>query len=66
MWKHKHPERSVRANIRINVEEVYEVRHWAKQFGVSDAQLLAAVEQAGPLVDAVCQYFEGQGTVKKA
>lgn len=51
---------SLRANIRINADELYEVRHWARQLGVTEAQLLSAVEQAGPLVAAVKQYFEGK------
>ena len=41
------------ADIRINVNEPYEVRHWAKQLGVSIDQLRIAIEQSGPLVDAV-------------
>jgi hypothetical protein len=51
---------SLMAIFRINVDELYEVRHWAKQFAVSDLQLLAAVEQVGPMVDVVRQYLEGQ------
>ena len=58
MWKPKRPEHSLRADIRINVDEVYEVRHWAKQFGVSDRQLLDAIKEAGPLVDGVRQYLK--------
>ena len=46
--------------IRINVEETYEVRHWAKGLGVTEVQLLAAIEKVGPLVDSVKHYFEGQ------
>ena len=44
---------SFTANRRINVDETYEVKHWAKQFSVRVQQLEAAIEQAGPLVDAV-------------
>jgi hypothetical protein len=53
---------SLRANIRINADELYEVRHWAKQLGVTEAQLLSAVEQVGPLVAAVKQYLAGKST----
>jgi len=48
------------ANLRINVDEIYEVAHWAKQLGVSNLQLLAAIEQVGPLVDGVRQYLKDQ------
>ena len=44
---------SLRANIRINVDESYQVRHWARQFGVSIERLRAVIAQVGPLVDAV-------------
>jgi len=47
-------------NLRINVDEIYEVRHWAKQLGVSVPQLRAAIEQVGPLVDAVCQQLKSE------
>jgi len=49
---------SLQANIRINVDEMYEVKHWAKELGVSIQQLLAAIEQVGPLVDAVRQHLK--------
>ena len=51
---------SLRAKIRINVDELYEVRHWAKQLGVTEAQLLSAAAQVGPLVAILKQYFEGK------
>ena len=38
---------------RINVEEDYEVRDWAKHFGVSEEELRKAVEAAGPMVKNV-------------
>ena len=67
MGKLKHPERtSLMANLRINVDEVYEVAHWAKQLGVSNLQLRAAVEQMGPLVDGVRQYLKDQVDPQKA
>lgn len=38
---------------RINIEEDYEVRDWAKHFGVSEEELRKAVEAAGPIVKNV-------------
>ena len=40
-------------NIRINADEYYEIKHWAKQLGVSVQQLRSAIERVGPLVNAV-------------
>jgi hypothetical protein len=51
---------SLKANIRINVDEVYEVKHWAKQLGVSIERLQAVIAQAGPLVDAVRLYLKDE------
>jgi len=39
---------------------MYEVKHWANQLGVSIQQLLAAIEQIGPLVDAVRQHLKDE------
>ena len=44
---------SLRANIRINVDEAYEVKHWARQLGVSIERLRAVIAQVGLLVDVV-------------
>src|SRR4051794_32377227 len=35
---------------RINVHESYELRDWAKKFGVSEDKLKAAVKDVGPMV----------------
>ena len=51
---------TLRGSLRINVDESYEVRHWAKQLGVSIQQLRAAIEQVGPLVDAVRQHLKDE------
>ena len=52
-------EYSVRlSGLRINVDEIYEVKHWAKQLGVSIEQLRIAIEQVGPMVDAVRQHLK--------
>jgi len=47
-------------NIRINADEYYEIKHWAKQLGVSIEQLRAAIEQVGPLVDAVRLHLKAE------
>ena len=46
------------SNICINADVPYEVRHWAKQFGVSNEQVRAAIEQVGPFVGAVCLHLK--------
>ena len=51
---------TLRGSLRINVDESYEVRHWAKQLGVSIQQLRAAIEQVGPLVDAVRHHLKDE------
>jgi len=38
---------------RINLNEDYEVRYWMDRFGVSEAQLRAAVEKVGVSAKAV-------------
>ena len=43
--------------IRINIDEPYDVRHWAKTLRVSQLQLLGAVAQVGPLVNNVRAYL---------
>ena len=51
---------TLRGSLRINVDESYEVRHWAKQLGVSIQQLRSAIEQVGPMVDAVRQHLKDE------
>ena len=51
---------SLRANIRINVDEAYEVKHWARQLGVSIERLRAVIAQVGPLVDAVRHHLKDE------
>ena len=38
---------------RINLQQEHEVRYWSEKFGVTKEQLREAVEQVGPMVDAV-------------
>jgi hypothetical protein len=42
---------------RINMGEEYEVRDWAKKFGVSPEELERAVQQVGDRADAVRQHL---------
>jgi len=44
-------------SIRIDVDESYQLRHWTKQFGVSDVELRDAVEKVGPLAENVREYL---------
>ncbi|UAK25563.1 DUF3606 domain-containing protein [Sphingomonas nostoxanthinifaciens] len=41
--------------LRINIHEDYEVEYWTKKFGVSRAELEAAVGKAGVIADAVAR-----------
>lgn len=43
---------------RINVNEDYELRDWAKKFGVTEDQLRKAVAAVGPTADKVEQYLK--------
>ena len=40
---------------RINVNESYEVRDWAKKFGVTEDALKAAVKKVGPMAKDVAK-----------
>lgn len=42
---------------RINMDEEYEVRDWAKKFGVSEDELSQAVAKVGDQADAVRQHL---------
>jgi hypothetical protein len=42
---------------RINIDEEYEVRDWAKKFGVSEDELRQAVAKVGDRADAVRQHL---------
>lgn len=43
--------------IRINVRQVFEVRHWTKALGITKACLLEAVKAAGPMLADVKKYL---------
>jgi hypothetical protein len=43
---------------RINTSEDYEVRDWSVKFGVTQAQLLAAVKAVGNQADDVEAYLK--------
>jgi hypothetical protein len=40
---------------RINTSEEYEVRDWARRFGVSEGELRAAVRKVGPMANDVAK-----------
>jgi len=40
---------------RINIGEDYEVRDWARKFGVSETALKAAVQKVGPMAKDVAK-----------
>lgn len=42
---------------RINMSENYEVRDWAKKFGVTEDELRKAVARVGDRADAVRQHL---------
>jgi Protein of unknown function (DUF3606) len=42
---------------RINVHEDYEVRYWTNHFGITAAQLHAAVRAVGPMVADVRRHL---------
>ena len=42
---------------RINVNEPYELRDWAKHFGVSEEKIKEAVKKVGPMVKDVQKYL---------
>ena len=52
--------------IQINSDEVYEVRHWAKQFRVTDSQLRDAIVQVGPRAIDVRQHVAVQVAAEHA
>ena len=46
---------------RINTSEAYELRDWAKKFGVTEERIKTAVNEVGNSADAVRRYLEGAG-----
>jgi len=42
---------------RINTEQDYEVRDWARKFGVSPDQLKDAVQAVGPIAEDVRRHL---------
>lgn len=44
---------------RINVNEDYELRDWAKKFGVTPEQLRQAVARVGDRAEAVERHLKG-------
>jgi hypothetical protein len=50
--------------LRINVNEPYELRDWAKTLSVSETALRAAVEAVGDRVSAVKTYLKARYSVR--
>ncbi|WP_306003176.1 DUF3606 domain-containing protein [Brevundimonas sp. C43] len=46
--------------VRINLSEDYEVRDWAKKFGVTEDALRRAAERVGPMAEDVRRELGGQ------
>jgi hypothetical protein len=47
---------------RLNIYDQQEVNFWARQFGVSEAQLLNAVESVGTNIEAVRDQLNAMST----
>ena len=45
---------------RINVNQEHELRYWSNKFGVTTQQLKKAVQQVGPMADAVERQLRGR------
>lgn len=45
---------------RVNVHEEYEVRYWTQKFGVTRAQLEAAVRAVGPMANDVERHLKSR------
>jgi len=43
--------------LRVNIHEAWEVEYWTKKFGVTKAQLAAAVQAVGTSSAAVARYL---------
>jgi hypothetical protein len=43
--------------IRININESWDVRYWAKELGVTEEKLTEAIDAVGVQVDAVRKYL---------
>jgi len=43
---------------RINIHEAREVRYWSKALGITEAQLMAAVGEAGVMAEDVRRHLE--------
>ncbi|HSV20557.1 MAG TPA: DUF3606 domain-containing protein [Casimicrobiaceae bacterium] len=46
---------------RINMSQEHEVRYWSEKLGITPDELKKAVEQVGPMADAVEQRVRGRG-----
>jgi hypothetical protein len=55
-------QRSGQDRSRINVNQDYEVRDWAKKFGVSADELKKAVQAVGDRADQVEAHLKGRSS----
>lgn len=46
--------------LRINLDQDYEVRHWAQRFAVTEGALRCAVDRVGPMAEDVRRELGGQ------
>ncbi len=46
--------------VRINLSEDYEVRDWAKKFGVTEDALRRAADRVGPMAEDIRRELGGQ------
>ena len=53
-----HSKRGGQDRERVDVNQDWEVRDWAKKFGVSEEQLRQAVRKVGDRADAVRQHLD--------
>jgi len=49
---------------RINVYDAAEIKHWAREFGVSIAQLKSATQKAGTGIEAVKNELRRRTTIR--
>jgi Protein of unknown function (DUF3606) len=47
---------------RIDVSQDYECRYWSRKFGVTPAELKAAVAKAGPMIEDIARELGKSGS----
>jgi hypothetical protein len=51
---------------RVSVEQEHEARYWAGKWGVTEAELRAAVKQVGPMVSDLERHFGSSRTSRSS